>query len=140
MVKENIFTFPVSTGSYQQFIDEIFKLSEHKASSYVCFANVHMVIEAYNNPSFSTAISNADIVTPDGKPVALFLKFLKKINQERVAGFLAANPQFAPAPLAVDRLCNCAQAFDREATMVTLTPLSAGTDGFFIQALTRIAA
>ena len=86
MVKENIFTFPVSTGSYQQFIDEIFKLSEHKASSYVCFANVHMVIEAYNNPSFSTAISNADIVTPDGKPVALFLKFLKKINQERVAG------------------------------------------------------
>jgi len=81
-----MFTFPVSTGSYRQFIDEIFNLSEQQASSYVCFANVHMVIEAYNNPSFNTVIRNADVVTPDGKPVALFLRFLKKINQVRVCG------------------------------------------------------
>ncbi len=85
MVKENIFTFPVSTGTYQQFIDEIFNLSEHQFSSYVCFANVHMVIEAYNNPGFNTVVRGADIVTPDGKPVALFLR-LKKIKQVRVAG------------------------------------------------------
>jgi len=86
MVKENIFTFPVSIGSYQKFIDEIFKLSEQKTSSYVCFANVHMVIEAYNDPNFNAVVQNADIVAPDGQPVALFLRRLKKINQVRVAG------------------------------------------------------
>jgi N-acetylglucosaminyldiphosphoundecaprenol N-acetyl-beta-D-mannosaminyltransferase len=86
MVKENIFTFPISIGSYQKFIDEIFKLSEQKTSSYVCFANVHMIVEAYNDPVFNTVVKNADIVTPDGQPVALFLQRLKKIDQVRVAG------------------------------------------------------
>lgn len=86
MLKENVFTFPVSIGSYQQFIDQIFYISEHQASSYVCFANVHMVIEGYNDPAFSSVVEQADIVTPDGSPVALFLRYFKKINQVRVAG------------------------------------------------------
>jgi len=86
MVKENILTFPVSTGSYQKFIDEIIKLSEQKTSSYVCFANVHMVVEGYNDPLFSRVVRDADIVAPDGQPVALFLRILKGINQVRVAG------------------------------------------------------
>jgi N-acetylglucosaminyldiphosphoundecaprenol N-acetyl-beta-D-mannosaminyltransferase len=86
MVKENIFTFPISIGSYQKFIDEIFNLTEHKTSSYDCFANVHMVVEAYHDPQFNSVVKNADIVTPDGQPVAFFLQRLKKINQERVAG------------------------------------------------------
>lgn len=86
MVKENIFTFPVSIGSYQNFIDEIFNLAAQKGSSYVCFANVHMVVEAYNDPLFSSVVKNADIVTPDGQPVAVFLQRFKKIDQVRVAG------------------------------------------------------
>ncbi len=86
MLKENIFTFPVSVGSYQQFIDQIFHLSEHQDSSYVCFANVHMVVEGYNDPAFNAVVREADIVTPDGQPVALFLRLFKKINQVRVAG------------------------------------------------------
>src|ERR1041384_1692406 len=86
MTKENIFTFPTSIGSYQNFIDEIFKLSEDKDSSYVCFANVHMVVEAYNNSAFNTVVKDADIVTPDGQPLAFFLQKFKKINQVRVAG------------------------------------------------------
>jgi N-acetylglucosaminyldiphosphoundecaprenol N-acetyl-beta-D-mannosaminyltransferase len=66
MIKENIFTFPISIGSYQKFIDEIFNLAEHKTSSYVCFANVHMVVEAYNDPQFNSVVKNADIVTQMG--------------------------------------------------------------------------
>jgi N-acetylglucosaminyldiphosphoundecaprenol N-acetyl-beta-D-mannosaminyltransferase len=86
MVKENIFTFTISIGSYQKFIDEIFRLAEQKASSYVCFANVHMVVEAYKDPLFNSVVKNADIITPDGQPVAVFLQRFKKIDQERVAG------------------------------------------------------
>jgi len=86
MVKENFFTFPISIGSYRKFIDEIFELAEHKTSSYVCFANVHMVVEAYNDPMFNSVVKNADIVTPDGQPVAVFLQRLKKIDQVRVSG------------------------------------------------------
>jgi N-acetylglucosaminyldiphosphoundecaprenol N-acetyl-beta-D-mannosaminyltransferase len=86
MVKESIFTFPISIGSYKKFIDEIFSLAANQTSSYVCFANVHMTIEAYADNDFNSIVKNADIVTPDGQPLALFLKYLKKVNQERVCG------------------------------------------------------
>lgn len=86
MVKENFFTFPISIGSYQRFVDEVFYLAENKPSSYVCFANVHMTIEAYEDSEFNTVVKNADLVAPDGQPLSLFLKYLKRINQERVCG------------------------------------------------------
>lgn len=86
MVKESIFTFPISIGSYKKFIDEIFHLASNQVSSYVCFANVHMTIEAYADNDFNTVVKNADIVAPDGQPLALFLRYLKKVDQERVCG------------------------------------------------------
>lgn len=86
MVKENIFTYPISLGSYQRFINEVFSLVKRKSSSYVCFANVHMTIEAFEDGNFNAVLKNADIVAPDGKPLTLFLKQFKKVNQERVCG------------------------------------------------------
>jgi N-acetylglucosaminyldiphosphoundecaprenol N-acetyl-beta-D-mannosaminyltransferase len=86
MVRVNIFTFPISIGSYVKFISQIFYLSEHKPSSYVCFANVHMTIEAYDHHDFNTVLNSADLVAPDGQPISLFLRVLKRINQERVCG------------------------------------------------------
>jgi N-acetylglucosaminyldiphosphoundecaprenol N-acetyl-beta-D-mannosaminyltransferase len=86
MVKENIFTFAISLGSYRRFINEVFSLAKRKSSSYVCFANVHMTIEAFEDGNFNAVLKNADIVAPDGKPLTLFLKQFKKINQERVCG------------------------------------------------------
>jgi N-acetylglucosaminyldiphosphoundecaprenol N-acetyl-beta-D-mannosaminyltransferase len=86
MVNENILTLPISVGSYQKFVDEIFNLASHENSSYVCFANVHMTIEAYKDNDFKNVVKNADLVAPDGQPLSLFLRYLKNINQERVCG------------------------------------------------------
>lgn len=86
MVKENIFTFPISIGSYKGFINEVFSLAKRKHSSYVCFANAHMTVEAFEDHNFNAVLKNADIIAPDGKPLTLFLKQFKKINQERVCG------------------------------------------------------
>lgn len=86
MTKENIFTFPVSLGSYRKFINEVFSLAKRKTSSYVCFANVHMTIEAFEDGNFNAVLKNADLIAPDGKPLTLFLKQFKKINQDRVCG------------------------------------------------------
>lgn len=86
MVKENFLTYPISIGSYGRFVDEIFTLAEMKSSSYVCFANVHMTIEAYEDNEFNSIVQNADIVAPDGQPLSLFFKYLKKIDQDRVCG------------------------------------------------------
>lgn len=76
----------ITLGSYSTFLDRIIHLAGHKVPSYVCFANVHMVIEASRDPEFRRVVNQATIVAPDGKPLSVFLKVLHKINQERVCG------------------------------------------------------
>lgn len=67
-------------------MDELFRLATGKNSSYVCFANVHMVVEAYRDPAFQSVVNGADIATADGKPVSVFLRLFHGIRQDRVCG------------------------------------------------------
>lgn len=85
-LKKNIINSYISAGSYQSFIDHIITLSNTKTSSYVCVANVHMLIEGYKECAFQHVINNADLATPDGMPLAEAMKWLYGIEQERVAG------------------------------------------------------
>lgn len=66
----------------------------NRQSGYCCFANVHMVMEAVNDPSFTQNVNNATVVFPDGKPIAKMVEKLGKKPQERVAGM-----DFMPAIL-----------------------------------------
>jgi N-acetylglucosaminyldiphosphoundecaprenol N-acetyl-beta-D-mannosaminyltransferase len=86
MNKKNVFETLISTGSFQEFIDEIFLFANSKIPSYVCFANVHMVIEAHRDKLFQKVINEANLVAPDGKPLSVFLKLSDGIKQERVCG------------------------------------------------------
>lgn len=76
----------VTTGRYSDFIDKIKHLALSNKSSYVCVANVHMLVEAHNNKSFADIVNSADIVTPDGTPLVWALRLLHKYTQDRVAG------------------------------------------------------
>ncbi|WP_231427208.1 WecB/TagA/CpsF family glycosyltransferase [Pedobacter sp. Leaf250] len=84
--KKQILSLKVSLGSYSSFVSEIIRLSLQKTSSYVCIANVHMLIEAQNNPSFRILIDNANITCPDGMPIAKSFKYLHNHEQDRVDG------------------------------------------------------
>ena len=53
---------------------------------YVCAANVHMIMEAYDSKEFRKIVNKADIVTPDGMPLVLLLRILGLKNQPRVYG------------------------------------------------------
>lgn len=86
MVKEPFFSTFVSTGEFSEFVDSIFHLAESKPSSYVCFANAHMVVEAHRDPAFNKVVNEADVVAPDGKPLAVFLRLARGMNQPRVCG------------------------------------------------------
>ena len=57
-----------------------------RASKFVSVANVHMLMEAYWNPSFTEVLGSADLVTPDGMPLVWMLKWLGATQQDRVAG------------------------------------------------------
>ena len=86
MEKRPVLNSMISIGKYQEFTEEVFDLVKYKIPSYVCFANVHMVVEGYRDPTFQKVMNNASIVTPDGKPISLFLKYFNNLNQDRVCG------------------------------------------------------
>ena len=86
MQKKKLLNTRLTVGSYADFIQEIVFLAQQKKSSYVCISNVHMVIEAYMDKSFSKVVNNADIATPDGMPLAKSMKLIYGTHQDRVAG------------------------------------------------------
>ena len=55
--------------SYQAVVAQITSWAKTKESRYVCVANVHMVMEAYDLPAFMHIVNDADLVTPDGIPL-----------------------------------------------------------------------
>jgi N-acetylglucosaminyldiphosphoundecaprenol N-acetyl-beta-D-mannosaminyltransferase len=86
MQNKKLISLNISLGTYGEFLKEFLLLAQKRISSYVCVANVHMLIEAYKDKTFQTAINSADIVTPDGMPLAKGLEILYGIKQDRVAG------------------------------------------------------
>jgi len=84
--KKRIISIDISTGSYKDFLGEIINLAKNKTSNYICVANVHMAIEAYDDKNFQEIVNDAIITTPDGMPLVKALKVFYGINQDRVAG------------------------------------------------------
>lgn len=81
-----VVSLDISRGAYLNFLLHIIEKGMAKVSSYICVANVHMCIEAYDDPTFARVVNDADMVTPDGMPLAKAIKILYGENQERVAG------------------------------------------------------
>jgi N-acetylglucosaminyldiphosphoundecaprenol N-acetyl-beta-D-mannosaminyltransferase len=87
MQKESLLDVPVTLGTWPSFVQSILHLTkEEENSSYVCLANVHMVVEANAHDDFKSVLHNADIIAPDGKPLTWALKMLYGIDQPRIAG------------------------------------------------------
>ncbi|UTF51316.1 WecB/TagA/CpsF family glycosyltransferase [Desulfomicrobium sp. ZS1] len=52
----------------------------------VCLANVHVVMEAFDDPAYQAAVNIADLVAPDGMPLVWILKLLGHDVKDRVYG------------------------------------------------------
>jgi len=81
-----LISLSVNHISFKESLEQVTELSLKKIPSYVCFANVHMVIEAYNDKSILSQVNNADLVLPDGKPIAMSCNILHRKRQERISG------------------------------------------------------
>lgn len=77
----------ISTGLREEFMAELLRLSDHRShSAYVCFVNVHMVVEAHRNDEFRTIVNSADVACPDGAPVAKSIGWFYGLKQPHMAG------------------------------------------------------
>ncbi|MGI4834045.1 MAG: WecB/TagA/CpsF family glycosyltransferase [Janthinobacterium lividum] len=84
--KQQVLDTFITTGPFEEFVDTILRLGAARRSAYVCCANVHMLVEAQHDPSFRHILAEADLVTPDGGPVASVAGWRGGHSQGRVAG------------------------------------------------------
>jgi N-acetylglucosaminyldiphosphoundecaprenol N-acetyl-beta-D-mannosaminyltransferase len=71
---------------YDSSVDIIAQCAERTESSVICAANVHMVMEAFDDPVFKRIINSADLVTPDGMPLKWLINLLGGKLLDRVYG------------------------------------------------------
>ena len=76
----------VDPTSYAEATEQILDWAKSAQSRYVCIANVHVVMEAYDSPAFRSQVNAADLVTPDGMPLVWALRRQGNPDQTRVYG------------------------------------------------------
>ncbi len=95
-------------------------------------------------PSGGSGLAQAALyVKPGGRLVYVTCSVLAEENEERIAAFVAAQPEFAVEPPAeVARAAGLpalAAHVDAKGLGIRLSPLRTHTDGFFIASLVRSA-
>jgi N-acetylglucosaminyldiphosphoundecaprenol N-acetyl-beta-D-mannosaminyltransferase len=86
LTKVDLLGCQVNRGSYQEILDAIMEQGSSNRSSYVCFANVHMLYEAGQNDHFKEVVNQADLVCPDGMPLSVLMRMQYNIKQQRACG------------------------------------------------------
>jgi len=81
-----VLSLSLNSYSYQEAKHHIIEWAKARKSAYVCFANVHMTIEAYDDLDFAEMVNGADMVCADGMPLSKAVKLIYDKKIERVAG------------------------------------------------------
>jgi len=89
-----IISLDIHNVTFKESLDQISEWGLNNLSKFVCFANVHMIIEAHTEPSFREVLSKASLILADGKPVATACRWLYGNKQQRISGM-----DFMPAIL-----------------------------------------
>lgn len=84
--KLRIHSIDIDHLSFAQSIEQVMTWGKNHISSFVCFVNVHMTIEAHKDPAFRHKLAQASLAVSDGKPVAIACNLLYKKRQERISG------------------------------------------------------
>lgn len=92
--RSHIISLHVHNLSFQNSLDQITSWGLNNNKGFICFANSHMTVLAHKSPEFKRALTDALLILPDGKPLAIACNLLYKKKQERIAGM-----DFMPALL-----------------------------------------
>jgi len=86
MLRQGLLINEVNVTSYAAAVKMILAWSSDSESRYVCIANVHVLMEAYDSPYFRNVVEHADLVTPDGMPLVWMMRLKGQRYQQRVYG------------------------------------------------------
>lgn len=76
----------VGVTTYRESVSLILGWAIKGKSRYLCVANVHMVMKAFDDATFQNIVNQADLVVPDGMPVVWILRRIGYSLEDRVYG------------------------------------------------------
>ncbi len=76
----------VSLRTLEAATAQVVAWSGERVGRYVCAANVHMVMEAHDQPAFRDVVSRADLVLADGMPLVFAQRLLGHAGASRARG------------------------------------------------------
>ncbi len=85
-VSERVLGVAVHALGWAQAVDCVFDWAHRRESNTIFLCNVHSVVTARRNPAHAEALAAADLVVPDGAPVAWILRRLGHTDQVRISG------------------------------------------------------
>lgn len=86
LAKKQILESPITNAPFTDVVQNIVEAAQNHESDYVCLANVHMLVEAWQDPAFQHVLNRAKIATPDGKPLAVAMNLLYGTQQAQISG------------------------------------------------------
>lgn len=84
--RELILGLPIDAVSWPDATDRILEWADRGECRAVCVVNVHSLMTARRSAAHAEAIRSADLVTPDGAPVAWMLRRKGHVGQSRISG------------------------------------------------------
>jgi N-acetylglucosaminyldiphosphoundecaprenol N-acetyl-beta-D-mannosaminyltransferase len=84
--REHVLGVPVDLLNWGGAIERIFGWADRRESRAVCVCDVHSIVYSFGDTVHADAIRSADMVTPDGAPVAWVLRRKGHDAQHRVSG------------------------------------------------------
>ena len=76
----------VDVTSYDDVTRRIIEWIKLSRSHYICLANVHMCMETFDDKHFCRVVNEANLVVPDGRPIAWALRILGNEYVSQVRG------------------------------------------------------
>ena len=76
----------VVASSYQEVTEQSVLWAQRRESRTLVFANVHVIMEAFDDAAYRSCLGQADMVNPDGVPLVWALKLMGLTNASRVYG------------------------------------------------------
>lgn len=77
---------PLDAVTWEDALARIADWAFRRESRYVCISNAHSVVTGSQDAAFAQVLQGADLVTPDGAPVAWMLRRMGVVAQERING------------------------------------------------------
>jgi N-acetylglucosaminyldiphosphoundecaprenol N-acetyl-beta-D-mannosaminyltransferase len=76
----------ISVTDLSSAVEQVLQWSAQRKSRYLCLANVHMVMESFDDPAFGALVNGADLVLSDGMPLVWAQRMLGRHEASRVPG------------------------------------------------------